>query len=152
MPLRLILSLITLPTLVGPWLTLGWMAERVSAVGVSHSTTLFASQAACALPPERHLDASSLWQRHSGTMVASAGTRTDDASSLNFSEAESDAAAVLFGCDCPACLQALQQLRTQSLLQKDQGHCWTAMQRRVSPQTMQDVLQQLERREAGQER
>lgn len=152
MNLRFMLSLITVPTLVGPWLTLGLMAERASAVGISHTTPLLSSQAACALPPERRLDSASPWQRHSGTMVASAGTRTDDTSNLNFSEAESDAAAVLFGCDCSACIQALRQLRTQSFMNNGKGHCWTSMQRRVSPQTMQDVLQDLEKREAGQER
>ncbi|TVP63081.1 MAG: hypothetical protein EA342_18460 [Leptolyngbya sp. LCM1.Bin17] len=32
---------------------------------------------------------------------------------FGFSAAESDAAVALFGCDCPACLNALQQLRNQ---------------------------------------
>jgi hypothetical protein len=31
---------------------------------------------------------------------------------INFSDEESDAAAQLFGCDCPACIRSLRQLRT----------------------------------------
>ena len=30
---------------------------------------------------------------------------------VNFNEEESDAAAVMFGCDCPACIRSLRQLR-----------------------------------------
>jgi hypothetical protein len=30
---------------------------------------------------------------------------------MNFSDEESDAAAALFGCDCPACLRSLRQMR-----------------------------------------
>ncbi len=35
----------------------------------------------------------------------------DDIEALEFTEEESDAAAALFGCDCPVCLNALRQLR-----------------------------------------
>ena len=30
---------------------------------------------------------------------------------INFNEEESDAAAAMFGCDCPACIRSLRQLR-----------------------------------------
>jgi hypothetical protein len=30
---------------------------------------------------------------------------------INFNEEESDAAAAVFGCDCPACIRSLRQLR-----------------------------------------
>jgi hypothetical protein len=30
---------------------------------------------------------------------------------VNFNEEESDAAAAMFGCDCPACIRSLRQLR-----------------------------------------
>jgi hypothetical protein len=65
----------------------------------------------------------------------------------NFSAAESDAAVTLFGCDCPSCLRALEQLRSQTLLNNGQGHCWTALQRRVSQPEMQEVLNLLEAEE-----
>jgi hypothetical protein len=70
---------------------------------------------------------------------------------LDFSELESDAA-VLFGCDCPSCINALRQLRSQPLLDSgdSNGHCWTSLQRRVSPERMQEVLQNLETTETEQ--
>ncbi|MBE9079662.1 hypothetical protein IQ241_20595 [Romeria aff. gracilis LEGE 07310] len=46
-----------------------------------------------------------------------------DAVSQNFSAAASDAAVMLFGCDCPACINALEQLRRPSLFAMSQGHC-----------------------------
>lgn len=33
---------------------------------------------------------------------------------INFSNEESDAAAAMFGCDCPACIRSLRQLRTMA--------------------------------------
>jgi hypothetical protein len=56
-----------------------------------------------------------------GALVASAGNapiqlpaqNPPDDLALEFSYAESDAAVALFGCDCPACLNALRQLRNQ---------------------------------------
>ncbi len=33
---------------------------------------------------------------------------------INFSDEESDGAIALFGCDCPACIRSLRQLRTMA--------------------------------------
>jgi hypothetical protein len=33
---------------------------------------------------------------------------------INFNDEESDAAAAMFGCDCPACIRSLRQLRIMS--------------------------------------
>jgi hypothetical protein len=72
---------------------------------------------------------------------------------MDFSAAESDAAVALFGCDCLPCINALRQLRNQSLTQmvqpstlqaSNQGHCWSSLQQRRSSQEVEDVLQQLE--------
>jgi hypothetical protein len=41
---------------------------------------------------------------------AEAEARDPDAF-VNFNEEESDAAAAMFGCDCPACIRSLRQLR-----------------------------------------
>ena len=41
---------------------------------------------------------------------AEAQARNPDAF-INFNEEESDAAAAMFGCDCPACIRSLRQLR-----------------------------------------
>ncbi|MDZ7960683.1 MAG: hypothetical protein RMY34_22845 [Aulosira sp. DedQUE10] len=44
-------------------------------------------------------------------VVASNQSTTGDAANLGFSEEESNAAITLFGCDCPACVSALRNLR-----------------------------------------
>lgn len=44
---------------------------------------------------------------------AQAEARDPDAF-INFKEEESDAAAAMFGCDCPACIRSLRQLRTMA--------------------------------------
>ena len=44
---------------------------------------------------------------------AEAEARDPDAF-VNFNEEESDAAAAIFGCDCPACIRSLRQLRIMS--------------------------------------
>jgi hypothetical protein len=44
---------------------------------------------------------------------AEAEARDPDAF-VNFSNEESDAAAAMFGCDCPACIRSLRQLRTMA--------------------------------------
>jgi hypothetical protein len=44
---------------------------------------------------------------------AQAEARDPDAF-INFNEEESDAAAAMFGCDCPACIRSLRQLRTMA--------------------------------------
>jgi hypothetical protein len=44
---------------------------------------------------------------------AQAEARDPDAF-INFNEEESDAAAAMFGCDCPACIRSLRQLRVMA--------------------------------------
>jgi hypothetical protein len=44
---------------------------------------------------------------------AEAEARNPDAF-INFNEEESDSAAAMFGCDCPACIRSLRQLRTMA--------------------------------------
>ena len=39
------------------------------------------------------------------------GLRPDELPELQFTDEESDAAVTLFGCDCPACLNAMRQIR-----------------------------------------
>jgi hypothetical protein len=48
-----------------------------------------------------------------GTLLAQAhATASDPDRFVDFSDEESDAANKLFGCDCPACIRSLRQLRT----------------------------------------
>lgn len=95
---------------------------------------------------------------------------------FDFSIAESDAAVTLFGCDCPACIGALRQLRDQpsytsqrltsnrsgsrtankSFVGKTQaelndpvtGHCWANLQERATEEDVKVVLQTLENEES----
>ncbi|NJR60559.1 MAG: hypothetical protein HC769_18005 [Cyanobacteria bacterium CRU_2_1] len=151
MNFRLTLKLMTIPTLMGSVLAFGILAQLASAADTRSSANLLTSQSSCDSPSDRELGLSTVWHRK-GLTIASAGLASGETAILDFSEAESDAAAVLFGCDCPACINALRQLRNQSLFNNGNGHCWTSLQRRVSPQRMQEVLQNLEMREAEQAR
>jgi hypothetical protein len=49
------------------------------------------------------------------TLIAKAQAEARDPDAfVNFKEEESDAAAAMFGCDCPACIRSLRQLRTMA--------------------------------------
>jgi hypothetical protein len=49
------------------------------------------------------------------TLIAKAEAEARDPDAfVNFSNEESDAAAAMFGCDCPACIRSLRQLRTMA--------------------------------------
>lgn len=152
MNLRLILKLMTIPTLMGSVLAFGILAQLASAADTGSLTTVLTSQSSCDSPSESELELSTVRHQTQGIAIASAGLASGETAILDFSEAESDAAAVLFGCDCPSCINALRQLRSQPLLDNGSstGHCLTSLQRRVSPQRMQEVLRNLEMREAEQ--
>jgi hypothetical protein len=143
MNLQLALTLMTVPALTGSLLMAGLVTER--ALALSDSTVFPSSSASCDAPPTR-LD-TSIQHGDQGVLIAST-KGFNESTAPDFSEAESDAAVTLFGCDCPACIGALRQLRSQPLLNNSNGHCWTSMQRRVSPQILQEVLQDLEAKEA----
>jgi hypothetical protein len=117
------------------------MATTATAVESSN----LAEAASCDAPSTAPLHSTDLKQ---GLLIASTagGGIADDA---DFSIAESDAAATLFGCDCSACIRALRQLQQQSLTQQvtgnGKGHCLASLQRRqVSPQMLQETLKTLE--------
>jgi hypothetical protein len=49
------------------------------------------------------------------TLIAKAQAEAKDPDAfVNFSNEESDAAAAMFGCDCPACIRSLRQLRVMA--------------------------------------
>lgn len=135
-------NLLTLPAVAASLLAVSVMATTATAVESSN----LAEAASCDAPSTAPLHSTGLKQ---GLLIASAasGGITDDAD-FNFSIAESDAAATLFGCDCPACIRALRQLQQQSLTQQmtenGKGHCLASLQRRqVSPQMLQETLKML---------
>jgi len=150
MNLRLALKLMTIPTFMGSVVMLGIPTEGASAVNASHTMTLTTIQATCEMPSARDLKSSTMRHQNQSITIASAGAISGETAILDFSAAESDAAAILFGCDCTPCINALRQLRKPSLLNNGggSGHCWTSLQRRVSPQKVQEVLQNLDRKEA----
>lgn len=125
-----------------PLLLIATKAEATDIVLSDHSV----AQTSCDAPAPSNRQSSGF--SHSGILIASAEVIGDDFDP-GFSEAESDAAVTLFGCDCPACLRSLKQLQRQSLSSKvldsgSQGHCWTALQKRTSPQVIKEVLKTLE--------
>ncbi|MEO1432753.1 MAG: hypothetical protein AAFV71_27545 [Cyanobacteria bacterium J06633_8] len=50
-------------------------------------------------------------RRNSTSNNRQQGLRPGELPELEFTEEESDASVTLFGCDCPACLNALRQIR-----------------------------------------
>ncbi|MEO0686439.1 MAG: hypothetical protein AAFY76_15710 [Cyanobacteria bacterium J06649_11] len=50
-------------------------------------------------------------RRNSAPSLRQQGLRPEDVPELEFTDEESDASVTLFGCDCPACLNALRQIR-----------------------------------------
>ncbi len=75
------------------------------------------------------------------------GKSTAEESWLDFSAAESDAAVLLFSCDCFSCINALRQLRNQ--LQLASGHCLAALSTNYSQQMVEQVLEAVEAAEAN---
>lgn len=64
---------------------------------------------------------------------------------MSFTVAESDAAVLLFGCDCPPCLSALAQLRNPSLVAAVQGHCWNNLSdQQYEQQEIDQILDAIE--------
>lgn len=150
---RMILNLVAIPTLASSMLTIVLMAGVASAAEalakLSAGITPTSVEASCDLPAHSTLESSVMGQINRGVLVASSTKIPGEYPVLDFSTAESDAAATLFGCDCPACIKALRQLRSQSWLNNGQGHCWSSLQQRVSQQEIQKVLQTLEAEEAN---
>lgn len=126
--------------------------------GMAVESEITLSELNSATPIAMRIDAS--------TEAANPEAVNNESPMMDFTAAESDAAVALFGCDCPPCINALRQLQSQSLSQvllsssqsssqprdqvavsNSQGHCWTTLQQRVSPEEAQSILQQLDAEE-----
>lgn len=139
---KLLLNLVLVPTFTNLLLVPSLLAERASAT----TSTPNSNQASCDVPLRSSAQpsaVSSIFHTEYERLVASAIAIPVEYPELDFTTAESDAAVTLFGCDCPSCINALRQLRNPSL-ENGQGHCWTRLQERVSPEEVQEVLQNLE--------
>lgn len=149
MTYRMMLKFATIPSIIGSLLTLGMMVDIGSAANVQErASTLSSSPTSCDLPLGFIPKTSIILHQNQGVLLA-ASTIAGEVPILDFSEAESDAAVALFKCDCPACMNSLRQLRSQSSLNSGSGHCWTALLR-VSPEKVKTVLQTLEAQEKNQ--
>lgn len=153
---KILLTLATIPLMTGALLLfmvrLGDAAEPLPQPAACPPAPVGADRAQLSPPSLNGPTASATADE---TVVASA-EGIGDYPMMDFTAAESDAAVALFGCDCPPCINALRQLQQQTLsrslsqvLQADnlqannQGHCWSSMQRRHSPQDIEQQLQQL---------
>lgn len=150
---RILLSLIATPV-VGSMLTMMLSAGTATAAealrtDIQNISSLAATGGASCNAAEPQLNSSAVRQADDRVLIASSA-ESGEYPSADFSEAESDAAVALFGCDCLPCINALRQLRSQSftlVATSYQGHCWTSLQEQ-SPQEVQDLLQTLEAKEA----
>lgn len=147
---KLFLGLIATSALASSTITLLLTADRASAL----QGKAIAPQASCDVLSGSNLESAVMQSVYSGQgrLIASSGGIPGEYPLMDFSAAESDAAVTLFGCDCLACIRALRQLRYPSLPDRGEGHCWTALQQRVSQQQIEDVLQGLEAETAIEDR
>lgn len=171
---RILLNLATIPTLASLWLT---MVLTPSLTHAAETRTLASVQTSCNVPVDFGMSffETRLAFQNGETNAASSTKSLSEEPMMDFSAAESDAAVALFGCDCPPCINALRQMRSQLSSQvllsssqvllsssqilpsnsqilpsNSQGHCWTALQQRTSPIEVQDILQNLATEEANQ--
>ncbi len=117
---RLVLILLSSPTLLGSVLsvmvmgtpakaveTSAEMAQSLECQASSHSQRLVCVR----VTPPPTVTASAHPNGEQGEQVAQSADSSSDPAVLQFTEEESDTAIALFGCDCPACLNSLRQLR-----------------------------------------
>ena len=164
---RILLNLVTIPTLVSSMLTMVLMPGLAHAAETGPPASV---QTSCNVPVDSGMGFSEtrLAFQNGETNAASSTENLLEEPEMDFSAAESDAAVALFGCDCPPCINSLRQMRSQLpsqvllsssqvlpsnsqvLPSNSQSHCWTALQERNSPREVQDILQNLETEEANQ--
>ncbi|MBE9180126.1 hypothetical protein IQ268_16265 [Oculatella sp. LEGE 06141] len=150
---KILLSLIAIPTLAGSMITLALLpglASAAEAMRASIQASALTTDSASCVPIPARMETSGFRHSDPGILIASSTDGLSEYPILDFSAAESDAAATLFGCDCPACINSLRQLRTQPVNNSGEGHCWSSLLRRqISPQQIQEALQLLDAEEAN---
>lgn len=82
--------------------------QTVNSTGTGFSCGRKTTPVAVATPK---LGCTRLRNNTGGNINRQRGLRPDELPELEFTEEESDASVTLFGCDCPACLNALRQIR-----------------------------------------
>jgi hypothetical protein len=120
---KLLLSLVAIPTLAGSMFTIMFMPLGAAAETIApfQKDVLSGELNFCSLPRNERPSAALTPFLQKQSTIAVASEQAVDPSLeypvLDFSEAESDAAVTLFGCDCPACINTLRQLQNQPLEQ-----------------------------------
>jgi hypothetical protein len=112
--LLLLLSAPTVLTIVTPLVDAN---NRAMAAGVEASEALTPEGKFCVVAHNKLVCVKSSENRvtRDARLAQARREARDPDAILNFTDEESEAAAALFGCDCPACLRSLRQLRMMSV-------------------------------------
>ncbi|MGB3615734.1 MAG: hypothetical protein WBA10_18200 [Elainellaceae cyanobacterium] len=135
MSTRFLLTLLCLPTALSAFA----LPLTAAAAGVrpdKHAARPSTAAASCSIRDEK------------AAVDGAAHKSNGEVMSLDFSAAASDAAVLLFGCDCPSCINALEQLRRPSLLAAAQGHCWGSTSEAQDTDQVNAVLEAVDAAEA----
>lgn len=129
-----LLRLLALPTALGLTLALGSSA-------IANPANRSATLAKPAVSPTSSLSLSCDDSASPTSSLTKSGTAGVGEGWMDFTAAESDGAVLLFGCDCSSCINALQQLRQNTLLEAMGGHCAANFSRNSSAEQVDDVLE-----------
>ncbi len=111
---RFLLLFLSAPTVLSAILPLVSASEPAMAAGVSKTQDgKFCIDAHARLVCVKSSQLASNTPKSSLIAKAQAEAKDPDAF-VNFNEEESNAAVAIFGCDCPACIRSLRQLRIMS--------------------------------------
>ena len=112
---RILLVLLTRPTLVGSILSLFVTINPAQAAEIVTQTTQSSNDSVCVRSVHTNQLVCVKRIPPKSTVAARANVQPgeDNTPMLDFTDEESDAAVALFGCDCPACIRSLRQLRGQ---------------------------------------
>lgn len=114
--LLLLLSAPTVFTIITPLVT---TTERAVAAGIEPASAITSDGKFCVTAHSKLVCVKSsqvsVSKATKQALIAQAQREAKDPDAfLNFKEEESNAAIALFGCDCPACIRSLRQLRMMS--------------------------------------
>jgi hypothetical protein len=110
---RFLLLFLSAPTVLSAILPLVTMAEPTLAAGTTPKEDKFCVNAHARLVCVKSSQLASNPSQSTLIAKAQAEAKNPDAF-INFNDEESDGAIALFGCDCPACIRSLRQLRTMA--------------------------------------
>lgn len=107
---RFLLLFLTAPTVLGTVLPIGSTTAPAIAAAVKSQDGKFCIEAHARLICVKSSQVAGNTPRAELIAKAEAEAKNPD-TFVNFTEEESDGAIALFGCDCPACIRSLRQLR-----------------------------------------